>query len=41
VETARLSWGWLMIAALALVPVSIIEVSKLVKARRTRGENTR
>jgi Ca2+-transporting ATPase len=34
IETGPLGWEWLMIIALALVPVSIIEASKLAKAQR-------
>jgi Ca2+-transporting ATPase len=33
VETIGLTWEWLMIAALALTPVTFIEIAKLMRAR--------
>jgi hypothetical protein len=37
VDATHLTWKWLLVAALALVPVSIIEVTKLVKSGRIRS----
>jgi Ca2+-transporting ATPase len=37
VEPVAFAWQWLMIAALALTPVSVVEVSKLVRAH-VRGK---
>jgi Ca2+-transporting ATPase len=39
-ETTHLGWEWLMVIALALVPVSIIEISKLVKAQLDRRQGS-
>jgi Ca2+-transporting ATPase len=39
VETAPLGWRWLVVAALALVPVSVAEISKILEARRNRRED--
>jgi Ca2+-transporting ATPase len=36
VEADVFSWEWLMIAALALMPVTFIEVAKLIHARRSK-----
>ena len=37
VDAAGFTWEWAMIAALALAPVSIIEVTKLLPAIRSQG----
>jgi Ca2+-transporting ATPase len=39
VETAGLGWEWVMIGGLALVPVTVIELAKLVRAQRNRNVN--
>ena len=39
VETIGFNWEWVMIVALASVPVSVIEIAKLLRARRiTAGD---
>jgi magnesium-transporting ATPase (P-type) len=37
VETTGFTWEWALIAALALAPVTVVEVSKLLRAARRGG----
>jgi Ca2+-transporting ATPase len=34
IETSGFSWEWMMIVVLACAPVSVVEIAKLLRARR-------
>jgi hypothetical protein len=39
VDSSGFTWEWLAIAALAFVPVSVIETAKLLRARSESNAN--